>query len=113
MARFRGVIGFGETVETVPGVWEDVIIEEIYSGDVLRISRKLDNPEKVNPDISVTNSISIVANAYANENFMEIRYVKWLGKLWTISDVDVQPPRLILRVGDIYNGDTASAAGTA
>lgn len=113
MARFRGVIGFGDKVETVPGVWEDVIIEHTFGGDVLRISRKLDNAENVNPDISVSNSISIVANAYANENFLKILYVKWLGKLWTISDVDVQPPRLVLRVGEIYNGDTASASGTA
>lgn len=107
MARFRGVIGFGETVETVPGVWDNVVVEHTFSGDVIRISRKLDNPEKVNPDISVSNSISIVANAYANENFMEILYVKWLGKYWTVSDVEVQSPRLILRVGGIYNGDKA------
>jgi hypothetical protein len=107
MARFRGVIGFGESQETVPGVWEDVIIEHMYSGDVLRISRKLDNPDKVNGDIVINNSISIVANAYANENFTEIRYVKWMGKLWTVSTVDVQYPRLILQVGEIYNGETA------
>jgi len=113
VARFRGVIGFGETAETVPGVWEDVIVEHTFGGDVLRVSRKLDNPEKINPDISVSNSISIVANAYANENFMEILYIQWKGKLWTVSDVDVQPPRLILRVGEIYNGDTAPATGTA
>jgi hypothetical protein len=109
MARFRGVIGFGETVETVPGVWKDVIVEHTFGGDVLLVSRQLDNTDKVNPDISVSNSISIVANAYANENFMEIRYIQWKGKLWTISKVDVQPPRLILRVGEIYNGQKAPA----
>lgn len=113
MARFRGVIGFGESVETVPGVHEDVITEHIYSGDVLRVSRKLDHPEKINADNSVNNSISIVANAYANENFTEIRYIRWMGKNWKVSTVDVQAPRLILTVGEIYNGPTASTSGTA
>jgi hypothetical protein len=111
MAKFFGKIGYGETQETVPGVWEDVIVEFDYYGDVVRNTRKLEPGEGLNNDISVGNSISIVADAYANEHFFSIRYIQWAGVLWTVSDVEVQSPRLLLRLGGVYNGPTAGSAG--
>ena len=110
MAKFHGSIGYGESVETVPGVWEDRNIERNYYGDVIRNTRKLTEGEQVNNDLSVSNSISIVADAYANEHFFAIRYIKWAGTLWTVSDVEVQSPRLLLRLGGIYNGPKASTS---
>lgn len=107
MAKFYGVIGYGETVETEPGVWQDEIIEYPYFGDVIRNSRKLQEGEHLNNDLSVGNSISIVADAYANEHFFAIRYIQWAGTLWTVANVDVQSPRLVLRLGGVYNGPTA------
>lgn len=107
MAKFYGEIGYGESVEAAEGVWKDVITVRNHYGDVLRNSRTLREGEKVNNDLSVGNSISIVADAYANEHFFAMRYIKWAGTLWTISNVDVQSPRLILRLGGVYNGPTA------
>jgi hypothetical protein len=107
MTRYSGVVGYGTTEETSPGVWEDVIVEYNYFGDVLRNTRKLTDEEKVNGELSVNNSISIVADAYANSHFFDIEYVSWAGTLWTVTDVEVQSPRLILRLGKVYNGITA------
>ena len=107
MAKFAGNIGFGESVETKPDVWQDVIVEKKFYGDVLRNSRGLENGEKVNNDLTVGNSISIVADAYLNEHFFAIRYIVWQGARWTISDVRVEPPRLILKLGGLYNGQSA------
>jgi hypothetical protein len=107
MARFYGVIGFGESTETAPGVWEDVITELPYYGDVIKNTRRLDSGEYLNDDISVGNSISVVADAYANTHFFAMRYVEWAGSRWTVQKVDVQPPRLILQLGGVYNGHTA------
>jgi hypothetical protein len=107
MAKFYGVIGYGETVETSPGVYTDVIVEKQYFGDVVRNARKLQEGESLNNDLSVGNSISIVADAYANENFHAIRYIVWSGTRWTVSDVEVQRPRLLMRLGKVYNGPTA------
>jgi hypothetical protein len=104
MAKFYGKVGYGVTAETAPGVWEDTIDEITYFGDVVRNTRKLREGEKLNNDLSVQNSISIVADAYANEHFFAIRYVEWMGALWTVSDVEVQSPRLLLRLGEVYNG---------
>ena len=105
--RFFGRIGYGASVETAPGVWEDQITERSYYGDVIRNARNLREGEALNMDLSVQNSISIVADAYANEHFFAIRYVEWAGVLWTVSEVEVQSPRLILRLGEVYNGPEA------
>uniref|UniRef100_A0AAU7GZT7 DUF7253 domain-containing protein n=1 Tax=Streptomyces phage Scarif TaxID=3158858 RepID=A0AAU7GZT7_9CAUD len=104
MNRFYGKVGYGVTVETSPGVHEDRITEFSYFGDVVRNSLKFREGESVNNDLSVSNSISIVADAYANEHFFAIRYVEWAGTLWTVSEVEVQSPRLLLRLGGVYNG---------
>lgn len=110
MAKFYGEIGYGESAETGTGtgVWVDTIVEHKYYGDVIKNSRKLQEGEPINDDLSVGNSISIVADAYANEHFFAIRYIKWAGTLWTVSDVEVQSPRLLLRLGGVYNGPKVS-----
>lgn len=110
MAKFYGKIGYGETVETGPGVWEDQITEVPYFGDVIRNIRKIQEEPKVNSDLTLNNSISIVADAYANEHFFAIRYVAWMGALWTVSEVEIQSPRLILRLGGVYNGPKGDAS---
>jgi hypothetical protein len=109
MARFFGKVGYGENVESAPGVWVDEIVEYPYYGDVVRNSRELREGQFLNDDLSVQNSISIVADAYANEHFFAIRYVEWAGTLWTIDSVEVQVPRLLLRLGKVYNGPTPAA----
>lgn len=105
--RFYGPIGYFNTVETSPGVWEKIITEVYAYGDVKRNSRGLSSGEEVNSDLTVGNSISIVADEYANEHFHAIQYLKWQGALWTVSNVLAEPPRLILRLGGLYNGNTA------
>lgn len=107
MARFHGAIGYGTSVEVRPGVWEDTIIEKTYFGDVVRNTRRLEPGESLNDNLAVSNSISVVADAYASEHFFAIRYIRWAGALWTVSNVEVQSPRLILRLGVVYNGPTA------
>src|SRR3954452_19307503 len=108
MARFYGRIGYGESVETAPGVWSDEITEHSYYGDVVRTQRNLREGENLNFDLNVQNSISIVADAYANDHFFAIRYVEWAGVLWTVQSVEVQSPRLVLSLGEVYNGPKAA-----
>lgn len=107
MPKFYGKIGFGETKETSPGVWEDIITEYNYYGDVFRNTRKMLDGEGLNDNVAVSNLISVVADAYAREHFYNMQYVEWSGALWKISDVEVESPRLLLRLGGIYNGPTS------
>jgi hypothetical protein len=109
MARFYGAIGYGNSVEDPPnsGIWVDQITEYSYYGDVVRNLRRLEDGEGLNNDISVGNSISVVADQYAVEHFHSIRYIRWAGTLWTVTSVEVRSPRLILSLGSVYNGPTA------
>jgi hypothetical protein len=104
MAKFYGRIGYSKSTETRPGVWEDVITDRSYYGDVLRNSRKLVVGSTLNDNINMSNEISIIADPFATENFQSIRYIEYMSTLWEVSDVEVQYPRLILRMGGIYNG---------
>ena len=106
MTRFSGVVGYGSTIEepSGSGIWVDDIVEYSYFGDVVRDTRKLEPGEHLNSEISVQNSISIVADAYANQHFFNIRYVELYGKKWTVTSVEVRSPRLILSIGEPYNG---------
>ena len=103
MAKFYGMIGYAKTVETAPGIWVEKIIERPYFGDVSRNTRKLQSSSTVNSNINVANEISIVADPFANENFFSMRYVTFMGAKWKINSVEVQYPRLILEVGEIYH----------
>ena len=105
MARFYGKVGFGTVNETRPGVWEDTIVERPYYGDIIRNARRHESgQDKVLDNINISNEFSILADAYANENFHNMKYVEFMGTKWKVSTVTVQYPRLILSAGGVYNG---------
>lgn len=108
MARFHGKVGYGVQEETPEGSgnWVDVITETIYQGEIIRDTRTLERGDKVNQDISVGNSISILADQHAIDHFFNIKYVEWEGVLWTVTMVEVRRPRLLLSLGSVYNGPT-------
>lgn len=103
MPKFYGAIGFAETKETSPGIWEDVITEHNYSGDLIRNTWRSQSSEHLNDDVNISNQISIIADPYANQHFFAMRYVKFMGAKWKISNVEIQYPRLILTLGGLYN----------
>lgn len=106
MAKFYGEVGYGESVETPAGsgVFVDQVTEVTYFGDVIRNTRGLESTEYLNDDITVGNSISIVSDEYAIAHIFAIRYIKWAGTLWSVKNVEVKSPRLILSLGKVYNG---------
>ena len=110
MAKFYGPIGYGISSETSPGVWTDTIIERNYYGDVLQNFRKTSQGESINDNVDVNNKLSIVSDPFAMQHFHSIKYVKWMGTVWKINTIEVQYPRLILYIGGVYNGETASAS---
>lgn len=122
MAKFHGEIGYADSKEvTIPGTvteedpepepiktgtWVDEISERIYYGDIISESKQWSTGEKANDNLNINNRISIVADDFANANFSAMRYVKWSGVYWKISDIKIQRPRLILTLGGVYNGNT-------
>lgn len=103
--KFSGTVGFLKDEEEVsPGVWKSVIEERPYIGDVLRNRRSYQvSSDKQNPDLSVSNQISILSDLYAQQNWNSIRYVIWNGVKWQVSSIDVSYPRLTLDLGGVYN----------
>lgn len=104
MAKFFGKIGYVQTEETKPSVWEDRVTEREYFGDLIRNTRRLQSSSQLNDDINIANEISIIADPFAIQNFHAMRYVEFMGARWKITNVDVQHPRLILTIGGVYNG---------
>lgn len=105
MAKWFGTIGFAETVETSPGIWEEQITKRNYYGDLTRNTRRLQSADKLNDDIVINNELSIVSDPYANEHFYNMRYAEFQGVVWKITNIEVQYPRLILSLGGLYNGE--------
>lgn len=103
MAKLVVAIGFAETEETTPGVWEENIVEHTYYAELIRNSRRLQSVSQVNDDITISNQISILADPYAKNNFHNIRYATFMGTKWKVTSVEVLYPRLQLEMGGVYN----------
>lgn len=107
MAKYYGTIGYCITEETRPGVWNPTIIERKYYGDTIKISSQISQGDSINGNITVNTQISIVADAFANENFSNMRYIEYMGALWKTTSVSVERPRLVISLGGLYDGETA------
>lgn len=105
MMRWYGKVGYSETVETKPGVYEnqDTVCE--YYGDVKRNStRWITNSDSINDDLTVSTQISIVADPFAFEKFCSIKWIEYMGVKWKVTNADPQPPRILISLGGVYNG---------
>ena len=107
MAKYYGLIGYGVTEETSPGVWQKSVITKAYAGDIIRNSRRWQTRDKVNDELNISNTISIIADPYASQNFHSIIFAEWMGTRWKVTDVEVEYPRLKLTLGGVYNGEQA------
>ncbi len=104
MSKFYGPIGYITQQEISPGIWDDVAVERSYRGDILQNIRKWEPTEHKNDDVVISNRISIIADIFAYENLSTIRYVSWMGIRWKVNNIEIQRPRLILTLGEVYNG---------
>jgi hypothetical protein len=104
MAKWYGKIGFCNTEEPEPGIWENKITERNYYGDLLSNYRKFQNSGGVNDNINIANKISIISDLFADQNFHKIAYAEFMGNKWKVTDIEVLYPRLILTLGGVYNG---------
>lgn len=104
--KFSGIIGYAvtEEVEVQPGVWKNKTVEKQAVGDYIKHYQRFQGSNKVNDDIVLSSSISIIADPYALQNYNFIKYVKdILGIAWKVESVEVDYPRLILNLGGQYN----------
>ena len=108
MAKWFGIVGYIETVETTPGVWTEQITEREYFGDVISNNTRWSaTSDSTNDDLNVNHRISIVADPFAYEQTHALKYLEFMGAKWKITSVEVQRPRLLLTIGGVYNGEQA------
>lgn len=103
MARWAGVVGYVTQTEVVAGVHQEVTTERSYKGDVYRRRRNLSGSDQVNDNVTLSDEISIVADPYAIQNYLDIRYVVRYGHKFKVTGVSVEYPRLLLTLGGPYN----------
>lgn len=104
--RYSGKIGYATLTETAPGVWEDVITERPYLGDVLQRTEAFTAVDTVIPQYKTTTSVSVLS---ANLDHSGIRYVSYAGVNWTVASVVREPPRMTIHIGEKYNGPTPNS----
>lgn len=109
MTRFYDAVGYVLPASLVDGVQEVSITERVYKGEVLETIASSSEADKVNDDIRLQHRISVVADAFAFENFSRIRYVLWEGVPWTAQTVRVERPRIIISLGGVYHGPRATS----
>ena len=107
MGKWSGKIGYSSPVEVRPGVMEHQITERPHVGDLVRNARRTEGGDRIIENLVLSNSVSLVADAFAMNHFFEMVYIEMFGTRWKITTVEVKPPRLILQIGEVYNGPTA------
>lgn len=103
MARFYGKIGFVlDYVEETPGVSKPVVAERNYYGDVMKRRLSWERGQSINDDIKIGNQFSIVADEFAEQNMYAMKWIEWKGVKWKITSVEIERPRMILTIGDLF-----------
>ena len=68
MSKWFGKIGYAETLETEPSVYEETMTERDYYGDLVRNTSRFDLGDQVNGETTVWNQLSILAEPFAQEH---------------------------------------------
>lgn len=104
MARFSGLVGYVVQEEKVPGVWSDVEKSRKMKGDVIRQSSTNKSSDYVNDDVSLNHRVSLIGDAYAFDNYFNIKWVKMDTKKWKVATIEIERPRIIVSLGGVWNG---------
>lgn len=103
MGKYYGNVGFATQKKTDPGVYEAVVIERPYSGEILDNRWRTSPGANLNTDIVLSCDFSILCDPYILKNHAYIAYVTYMGVKWAISNAVVNYPRIILTAGGVYN----------
>lgn len=103
--KFSGKAGFRiDDVEIEPGVYKPQVVVKAIKGSVVSNSYQHQNSDKSTIDnVRITNQLSIVANQFLNKHITNLMYVEFQGVKWKVESFDIQPPRVVVSLGGVYN----------
>lgn len=102
MTKFLGLIGFGKTVETRPGVFEMKYEEKLFRGQFVRRSYRPQITEAINNDLTMTKTIELTATTKDATQLPFLKYVVINGTKWSIVEADYERPKLTITTGGVY-----------
>lgn len=107
MSKFFGMIGFVQTRETELGIWEQRTEERLFSGDITQTTASWNDSQRINGDLEINHTLSVICDNYLTQNMFALRYVCYAGRRWAVRKIEVRPPRMILVLGQehIMEGD--------
>lgn len=97
-------IGSATNQEVRPGIWEDVITERPALADIEQRTEAFNVEGNIIPEYRTTTSVSVLSQGAIKVNYSDLRYVLYAGVRWAPSTVVVDPPRMIIYLGEVYNG---------
>lgn len=104
MAKYAGLVGYATQEETIPGVWENTIVEYFMRGDIVRANASSDLGDTIHDDLRMTNQLRLTGHPNAIAHYEDMLYVTINGRKWKVTSVELEHPRLIVTVGGKYNG---------
>lgn len=104
MARFSGLVGYVVQQETTPGVWTPVENPRKMKGDIIRQSSSNSSSGNLNDDVTLNHRISLIGDAYAFDNYFNIKWVKIDTMKWKVVNIEIERPRIIVSLGGVWNG---------
>ncbi len=104
MAKYAGLVCYVTQEEKVPGVWTPLENPVLMKGDIIRQSSNYQDNGKINSDISLNHRVSLVGDAYAFDNYYNIKWIMLDGRKWEVTSVEIQRPRIIVSIGGLWNG---------
>lgn len=70
-------IGFGNYVETSPGVWGEEVVEKTYTGNFVKKYLNSKSTNDFNDELDISFSINFIPDKYFWEYFHRISYIVW------------------------------------
>ena len=111
MARFHDRVGFLIPIENEStGIATNRAVERPYYGRIIEHTRRWEQNDHVNDDLSISNQIAITANDWTFKHTQHIAYARFMGGYWKVTSVRIKAPEIILTLGGVWNGPVESTA---
>lgn len=113
MAQYHDRVGFliFEN-DPITGLSKQTVVEKPYYGKFQEHGRKWNPTDHRNDDLQLNNVIKITANDYARKHHSSIAYARYMGCYWKVDSIKIQAPEIILYLGGVWNGPTATSGQT-
>ena len=105
MSRFSGLLGFVRTELSDGGIYNEVATEIKVKGTFRKISSRVYSEQEVNASVRLANEISVIGNNVIFIHLNSLKYVVWKGTKWSVTTITLEPPRVIIVLGGVYNGN--------